>query len=169
MKKDSGFTIIELLIVIAVIGVAAAVSMPSIVGWRSRQQLYSATRDLQDAIRFAQVGAIRNSTNAFLTGNENKAQYYTVSLDTNRSGAADSGDRVLRTGLLPAGVSLYDAGDDSVLTFTPRGVTTGNRAFSLKNENSDNPSYRRVSVNLVGRVLVQRSSCGGDGSWETVM
>lgn len=53
MKSESGFTLIELIIVVAIVGVLAAISVPQYQSYLARSQIYRAVNE---------VGSIRNST-----------------------------------------------------------------------------------------------------------
>lgn len=65
MKKTSGFTTMELVIVIAIIGVIASIAIPNLITWRSSNQLRGSARELQAAINGARLTAIKE--NALVT------------------------------------------------------------------------------------------------------
>lgn len=67
MKKQSGFTMTELMIAIAIIGILAAVGTPGFLSWRENQQVSSSARELQSFINGARLAAIKN--NAFVAVN----------------------------------------------------------------------------------------------------
>ena len=61
MYKQDGFTIIELIVVIAVIGIMAAIAVPNFLSWLPRYRLKSAARDLYSYLQRAKIGAIKSN------------------------------------------------------------------------------------------------------------
>ena len=51
MTKKSGFTLVEIMIVVAIIGLLAAVGIPSILGAMTRSQTKAMERNVQDVLR----------------------------------------------------------------------------------------------------------------------
>lgn len=60
--KMKGFTLVELLVVIAIIAILAAVVLVSLSSYRGRANLSSATQSLKSAIPFASDCWMRNAT-----------------------------------------------------------------------------------------------------------
>jgi len=58
-KSDRGFTLIELAVVFAIIGIFSAISVPNLLGLFNRYQVNQATETLVGAIKEAQRQAIR--------------------------------------------------------------------------------------------------------------
>lgn len=58
MKKDRGFTIIELMVTISVAAILAAVAIPSMQGLIARNQITSANNELLSAIMYARSEAV---------------------------------------------------------------------------------------------------------------
>lgn len=59
--NQRGFSLIEILIVVAIIGVLALISVPSFQSWQTTQRARSAARTVGDALTAARHGAIRTS------------------------------------------------------------------------------------------------------------
>lgn len=60
MRNQSAFTLIELLTVIAIVGVLAGISVPAASFWLDRSKVISATGNLKEAIGYAKGAAVRN-------------------------------------------------------------------------------------------------------------
>jgi MSHA pilin protein MshC len=61
---DAGFTLMELLTVIVLIGIVSAITIPFLRHYQSSQQLVSSTRDVVSLMRHAQGTAVSKSTTA---------------------------------------------------------------------------------------------------------
>ena len=57
-----GFSMIELMIVIAIIGIIAGIGIPNLIKYRPRAQLKKAARDLYSNMQLARVKAMRDSS-----------------------------------------------------------------------------------------------------------
>jgi len=57
-RARAGFTLVELLVVVVVIGIMASVSAPTFRGYMLNQKLSAATRDLITNLRFARLRAV---------------------------------------------------------------------------------------------------------------
>ena len=62
MRKDSGFTLIELMVVIAIVAILASVAVPNIIAWLPKYRVGSAARDVMSAVEFARLQAIRENS-----------------------------------------------------------------------------------------------------------
>ena len=61
MNKNSGFSILELLIVITVMSIIAAISIPNYLSWIPEKRLRSACDELYSNLNYAKMGAIKNN------------------------------------------------------------------------------------------------------------
>ena len=61
-KQNKGFTLIEIITVVIIIGVIAAISAPNLLGLLNRNRVNEAMRDIEGGLREASKQAIRNGT-----------------------------------------------------------------------------------------------------------
>ena len=125
MHKNSGFTLTELMITIAIIAILASLAIPNFIAWLPNYRLKSGAEDIQSAFQLARASAIKRNTTA------------TVSFDTiNETYRAFVGGQTIRRGQMPAGIDLNCALNDggTSVKFNNRGVaiddTHGNARVS---------------------------------------
>ena len=109
MRNNSGFTILELMIVLALFAILTSFAVPSFLTWRSEAKLKSAASMIRGDLEMARSQAMRE--NSFVAVSFNTTNY--VVFVDDGAGAGDSGDyirhadeRLLRSRQLPAGVTI---------------------------------------------------------------
>ena len=143
MHKNSGFSFIELLTVIAIIGIVAAIVLPNVVGWLPRYRLNSGAEDIHSTLQLARLGAIKENAIA------------TVTFDTaNHSYLASIGGRTLRRGKMPAGIRIDSVTSPaSQVRFDSRGLANDSTG-DIQVKNTEGGS-KTIRVNIVGNASIQ--------------
>ena len=59
-KQDNGFTLVEMIVAVIIVGVLAAVSAPNLLGWYNRSRANATLDKVEGAIKEAQRQAMRN-------------------------------------------------------------------------------------------------------------
>jgi type IV fimbrial biogenesis protein FimT len=59
-RNNAGFTIYELMIVVAIIAILSAIAVPNMIGWRERGKLRGAFENLRGDLQWAKIRAIRD-------------------------------------------------------------------------------------------------------------
>jgi prepilin-type N-terminal cleavage/methylation domain-containing protein len=159
-KKETGFTLVEMMIVVAVFAVMAAIAIPTFMSLLPGMRLNDAARDIFVALNQARMGAAAKNT----AGN--------VRLDTGTSWTAwlDDGsaginywyngnttppDTLIKEGTTESGVTIsYDKGN--TYAFNSRGLPAvgtpaGIRTITLTNSEGDT---RQIQINALGSVKI---------------
>jgi type II secretion system protein H len=148
MKKNGGFSLFELLVVIAVIAVVSAIVTPNIISWRSNAKLRGAAGNLKGDLEMSKARAVRERTPVTVTFT---ATNYQVSY-TDKDGNA----RTLRNRQLPAGVRLDLDGTSfgwmgDKTRFNGRGIPVAGSAV-LVNTKGD---QKKLIVSTLGRIRIE--------------
>ncbi len=87
MRRQSGYSLMEIMTAIGILAISAAIAFPSLIGWRNKAQLGRAARDVYSNFQKAKIEAARRNTACTITFTANG---YTVYIDANDSWGPDS-------------------------------------------------------------------------------
>lgn len=148
MKKSEGFSLFELLVVLAVIAVVSAVVTPSILSWRSNAKLRGAASNLKGDLQLSKAKAVRERSPVTVTFT---ATHYQVTF-TDKDGNV----RTLRNRKLPGGVrvdldstNFTSMGDKT--QFNGRGLPQAGSAVLVSNSGQQ----KTIIVSPLGRIRIE--------------
>jgi prepilin-type N-terminal cleavage/methylation domain-containing protein len=145
MKRISGFTVIELMVVMAIIGILLAVSTPNMIQWRQNHQLNRTARDIQATIQRLRITAMKEKSSVEIqfdaVANEYEARIHVRGVEGGR-------EKVIKYHL-PSGIRISKITfRNSMLRFNSRGLTAGGAgSVSLINQSG---VVRRIVVPITG-------------------
>jgi prepilin-type N-terminal cleavage/methylation domain-containing protein len=155
MKNAPGFTLMELMVTIAIAAILSGIAIPSFVAWLNSNRLRGATLNLVADIGMAKMRAIRENSSVVV---QLAADGYTIFID-NGAGAGVVGDGVrngdealIQSRTLPAGVSI---------TLTDINLPNARVRFNSRGMPLDNAATEIIPVvNRVGRKNLELNRLG---------
>ena len=186
MHRDSGFTMVELLIVIAILGVLLAIAVPNYMDYLPKHRASGATRQLFTEMQSSKMKAISENNDYVITFDTSNNSYSIYDDGDNNFATmgAETGELIKTVNISDAfsGISFgYVSGNDpdgsgisSSVTFTgtppsvifrPTGVANKTGEVYIKPTSDIAPKERQraVTVKLTGRIRMYRHT---GSSWE---
>ena len=170
IKKEKGFSFIEVVIAVAIIGTLLAIAIPGFTGMAPRMRLKSAARDIVSNIQLVKAQALRDRKS------------YTIEFDTvGGKYTVNTGGIITKTVNLSeySGVTLGSgfgkAGDDNGPDDVSDGVTFDSNRITLNSDgtvniggvylkDSDDMTYSVICLSAAGGVKTLKNSNGS--VWE---
>lgn len=144
---NKGFSLVELMIVIALIGIALSIAVPSFWGYIDDQNLRRATREIASDIFMTRERAISENIQYRIVFNATDHLYSISKRNADETWA----DALIQRTLSSFGNGIrFDLTEDVIINFQARG-TTSNRTVTLINGRN---SIGRVVTNMTGRTRV---------------
>jgi prepilin-type N-terminal cleavage/methylation domain-containing protein len=165
MRNQSGFTLTEMMVVIAIIGIVSAFTVPNLIAWRNNAQLSRGARQIYSDLQDARKMAIKNNrTTAIDFGGNIYTLFYDIG-DT--VGVLDGGDQPLIPSsdgdpwaksrkTMPPGVTI----DSAVFLASGNIASFNSLGFGRDFFNVDNSGAVIISRNG-GRTITIRVDSGG--------
>jgi type IV fimbrial biogenesis protein FimT len=152
MHKESGFSLMEMMTVIAVIALITAIAMPNMLGWREGAKLRGAVENLRGDLQLAKLKAVQESGPVAVAFSGDS---YQVFIDAANPGVRDAGERLLRNRELPAGVSIdlgsTDFNGNLYARFNNRGLPEDIGSIVVDSSGGD---QRIIGLNRLGRINI---------------
>lgn len=142
-----GFTIIELMVVVAIIGIITGIGFVSLNKQLPHYRLNSAVRDLVSDLRWARSVAITSGERVSLLLDPSNDRYHIENASS--PGIPISGIRDYRKDY--PGVDLVGSSGGDLIAFEPRGTTGSWTSIILRNSFGEE---RRITIIATGRIKI---------------
>lgn len=185
MKKQfvsiSGFTLLELLVTVAILVILAGVAVPSFQDTMIRNNIESQIGDLQRSLSYARSEAVsrgarvsicRSSSATTCGAGSSWSDGWLVFVDNNTAGVhgqVDAGEEVIKVHEALKGatsLTLSDGADKDFIQYNSRGLISddsalSNGSFSLCKSGESVKYARALIVTITGRAIRSRDGGGG--------
>lgn len=151
LKRNSGgFQLVELLVVVALITILVAISVPSVVGQLGHLRLSRSTRDMATELNAARLRAIAQNTKyrvSFTVPDSYLLERWEKATGTWENEATHPARTV------EAGISIISPGANFITEFSPNGTATPN-SICINNSAGTNDRMK-ITVSGTGMIKVQ--------------
>lgn len=165
MDREHAFSLIELMVTLAVLAISLMIAVPSFIGITRSNRTTTETNALVGALNFARSEATkRGTTVSICTSNDGAtcatgigwAKGWIVFVDNNTMGQVDTGDSILRVygAISPGNTISPSAALANFITYGASGFSSGQGQFMLCN-GSGTSSARAINVTRTGRIYLQ--------------
>jgi len=145
LRKNDGFSLNELMIVIGIIALICGIAMPSIIGYVPKYRMGSAARDILGTFEFARLTAVkRNAATLVTLDYANDLVRITV------------GPETVRAVRMPKGIDLKEPASQSLgASFTFNGQGMADTSGEVLVSNGGRHPDRKVTLGAGGSIKIQ--------------
>ena len=163
MENQRGFTVIEMMVVVAIVGIVLMIAVPNFQVWLTNQNLREDTVQIEGNLQLARMAAINRSAPVTVRFNAPAPNQFTVFVDDGNGGGTarnltrDGAEILILQGALNPDIvfSLVDFGGQPGVLFNGRGFRgLPNGGNSFVNIQNTQGKTMMIAVTLVGDVNV---------------
>ena len=145
LRKNDGFSLNELMIIIGIIALICGIAMPSLIGYLPKYRMGSAARDILGTLEFARLTAVkRNAATVVTLDYANDLVRITVGTDT------------VRAVRMPKGIDLKEPASQSLgASFHFNGQGMADTSGEVLVSNGGRHPDRKVILSAGGSIKIQ--------------
>lgn len=147
--RNKGFTLIEIMIVIVIMGIMAAIATPNLMSYMSRLRLNGAARQVMTDLMLARGKAVSENKRVGVVFTSN--HQYTIFSDNNQNSAIDTGELTVSKNIQAEFADVTLSSNTSPI-FLPNGsvLSATNGTVTLSNTSGS----KQVTTSSAGRVRI---------------
>lgn len=161
-QLNVGFTLVELMITLAIAGMLATVAIPSFMGMVASSRVTAASNELVTALNMAKSEAIRSGYNTILCKSANGTECggnwsdgWLLFIDANSDQEKQESEKVIRAHASFDSSLGFVFKTANYIEFRPNGHTNKNGHFCFRNS-YENENSRAVYTTQSGRIRTQK-------------
>jgi len=150
-KRQSGFTLIEMMVVIGIFAIVSAIAIPNFISWLPGMRLNGAARQVMGDLMAARMNAVKQNNRFRVFFNSPGTNQYQILDDDDNNNSADTGEAITTP---PKNIqtNYHDVTFSSTTNpiFYPRGTAYGTTVTVTNSSGS-----KDVKVAITGRVKIE--------------
>lgn len=156
LKNKNGFTLLELIIAVAVFGILAAIAIPLLNSTTKNADLRSAAQEMYGQFQRAKMEAIKRNQPVAIVFDTTGVDQYQVFVDLNNDKVLDAGEELLAEVVMPNGIDLPSITFPTVnkTGFTVKGRPSGG-AGTVTINNAATSKSLTLTTSISGYVHLQ--------------
>lgn len=161
-SRQAGFTLIELIVTVSIVGIFAAIAVPSFGNLIRRQNVNSAANELYDLLQYARGEAVTQARSIIINapGSSNTSWNNNVSV-TMAAGTTTTALRQVGTDGFAQGVTISTAVGS--LMFSPTGNSSAAACFKFTSTSDATVPTQYVGVLASGRIIPPSKTAPASG------
>jgi type II secretory pathway pseudopilin PulG len=145
LRKNAGFSLTELMVIIGIMGIMAGIAMPNLIGWLPKYRMGSAAREILGTLEFARLTAVKRNVATLVT------------LDyANDLVRVTVGATTVRTIRMPAGIDLKEPASPSLgASFNFNGQGMADKSGEVLISDGGRHPDKKVTLSTGGSIKIQ--------------
>ena len=145
LGHQRGFTLLEVIVVMAIMGIVAAIGLPAFSDWREKQSVRNATQVLLAHMKQARIMAVAENRSVSITFTSSSYMF-----DADTTTGSTCGPCRSETVTLSQFSSKLSVSPTTTRTFTSRGTANSGTTTLTAGD-----SVKKITINVIGRAYLQ--------------